>query len=128
MEINIRHLENLYPDAFLFCKKEGKMGNVNLVFVILLGLLIFIQRIVINTKELENDQLKKDLSHYMYRLSTYENICAKCRVSSKTNQNIPQKEMVEVAKYAMIRSHPDNGGNTEDFIKYKKYYGKLTGK
>lgn len=125
-------MENLYPDAFLFCKKEGKMGNVNLVFVILIaiifGTVIFIQRIVINTNELENDQLKKDLSHCKDTLSTYENICAKCRVSSKTNQNIPQKEMVEVAKYAMIRSHPDNGGNTEDFIKYKKYYEKLTGK
>ena len=31
-------------------------------------------------------------------------------------------------KLAMKVSHPDNGGNNEDFIKYREVYQRLTGK
>lgn len=35
------------------------------------------------------------------------------------------KDVMAAVKYAMNKSHPDNGGSTEDFIRYKKVYDKL---
>lgn len=34
---------------------------------------------------------------------------------------------IEAVRYAMIHSHPDNGGAAEKFILYKNCYDKLTG-
>lgn len=38
-----------------------------------------------------------------------------------TAASVP-KELIEAAKYAMIRAHPDNGGKQEEFIKYRDIY------
>lgn len=38
------------------------------------------------------------------------------------------KGTVEAVKYAMKHAHPDNGGDAEDFIRFKKCYEKLTRK
>lgn len=35
-----------------------------------------------------------------------------------------KKELLEAAKYAMVHAHPDNGGNQEDFIKFRDIYQK----
>lgn len=35
---------------------------------------------------------------------------------------------IEAVKYAMKHAHPDNGGSSEDFIKFKKVYEELTNK
>lgn len=35
---------------------------------------------------------------------------------------------IEAVKYAMIKSHPDNGGEIEKFILYRECYEKLTGR
>lgn len=37
------------------------------------------------------------------------------------------KGTIEAVRYAMIHNHPDNGGDAEKFILYKKCYDKLTG-
>lgn len=39
---------------------------------------------------------------------------------------IPQGT-IEAVKYAMKKSHPDNGGNAEDFMRFQKVYEELTG-
>lgn len=36
-----------------------------------------------------------------------------------------QTQILEAVKYAVIKSHPDNGGNTEDFIRFNECYKKL---
>ena len=36
------------------------------------------------------------------------------------------KDIVEAVKYAMKMSHPDNNGNAEDFVKFRKLYKDLT--
>lgn len=38
---------------------------------------------------------------------------------------IPQGT-IEAVKYAMKKSHPDNGGNAEDFVRFQKVYKELT--
>lgn len=39
--------------------------------------------------------------------------------------SIPQGT-IEAVKYAMKKAHPDNGGNTEDFMRFQKVYEELT--
>lgn len=44
-----------------------------------------------------------------------------------TKRNVSQDE-IDAVRYAMKHSHPDNGGNTEDFIRFQKCYEELTRK
>lgn len=38
------------------------------------------------------------------------------------------KDTVDAVRYAMKHSHPDNGGNADDFIRFQKCYEELTRK
>lgn len=40
--------------------------------------------------------------------------------------NSKDQEIIEAVKYAMKMSHPDNNGNAEDFMKFRKLYKKIT--
>ncbi len=68
----------------------------------------------------ENMQLKS-------LVSAYRNCYGNGFHSAYSVPPIP-KDTVEAVKYAMKHAHPDNGGNTEDFIKFKKCYEELTRK
>lgn len=68
----------------------------------------------------ENMQLKSIIGAYR---SAYGNSSANTYSASKVPQGT-----IEAVKYAMKKAHPDNGGNAEDFIKYKKVYEELTDK
>lgn len=39
--------------------------------------------------------------------------------------NPADQEIIEAVNYAMKMSHPDNNGNAEDFIKFRKLYKKI---
>lgn len=41
------------------------------------------------------------------------------------NSQINNQEIIEAVKYAMKKSHPDNGGNAEDFKKYRELYNRI---
>ena len=41
------------------------------------------------------------------------------------NSQINNQEIIEAVKYAMKKSHPDNGGNAEDFKKYRELYNTI---
>lgn len=41
---------------------------------------------------------------------------------NKVNNN---QQIIEAVKYAMKKSHPDNGGNTEDFKKFRDLYNSM---
>lgn len=41
------------------------------------------------------------------------------------NSQINNQGIIEAVKYAMKKSHPDNGGNAEDFKKYRELYNKI---
>ena len=34
-------------------------------------------------------------------------------------------DVIAAVKYAMTKAHPDNGGKTEDFVKFRQVYEKL---
>lgn len=42
-------------------------------------------------------------------------------------RSVSQDE-IDAVRYAMKHSHPDNGGNAEDFIRFQKCYEELTRK
>lgn len=49
-------------------------------------------------------------------------------LENENNQrNTIPRGTLEAVKYAMNKSHPDNGGNQEDFIKFRKLYEELKG-
>lgn len=64
--------------------------------------------------------LRYDLSHYQYKFEQEKR-------KNKITKQIP-KGTTQAVKDAMVRSHPDNGGNQEDFIMYRRAYNILTGK
>ena len=41
------------------------------------------------------------------------------------NSNIVPREIQDAVKYAMVHSHPDNGGSAAEFDKYRKLYNKI---
>ena len=41
------------------------------------------------------------------------------------NSQVNNQEVIEAVKYAMKKSHPDNGGNAEDFKKYRELYNRI---
>lgn len=71
---------------------------------------------------MENMQLKSLIGAYRNaNLGGLQNLCG------YSAQNIP-KGAIEAVKYAMKKSHPDNGGNAEDFMRFQKVYEELTRK
>ena len=41
------------------------------------------------------------------------------------NSNIVPREIQDAVKYAMVHSHPDNGGSAAEFDKYRKLYNRI---
>ncbi|MCI8378689.1 MAG: hypothetical protein HFH72_09250 [Lachnospiraceae bacterium] len=66
---------------------------------------------------MENMQIKS-------LIGAYRNACG------NGYQRVPQipKDTVDAVRYAMKHTHPDNGGNAEDFIRFQKCYEELTRK
>lgn len=67
---------------------------------------------------MENMQLKSAISAYRNAYGDgYWNHNSAAEIS---------KDTVDAVRYAMKKSHPDNGGNAEDFVRFKKCYEELT--
>ena len=46
----------------------------------------------------------------------------------REKNSMSTEDVKEVIKYAMKAAHPDNGGKTEDFVKFNKMYQNLGGR
>ena len=90
---------------------------------------------------LQNQNLKDeqaiDKNTIEYYNQKYEKLVRDCEYLQKMlkfnmqNNNKPieiPKGTIDAVKLAMKISHPDNGGNQNDFIKYREVYMKLTKK
>lgn len=64
-------------------------------------------------------RLSKQLEQLKAQLNRQNNTYNYC--NNQTNN----QEIIEAVKYAMKKSHPDNGGNTEDFKKYRELYNRV---
>ena len=95
------------------------MINVYMIFitVFFIGILFkYINQCKLNRiKQDRIDELTGTLRIYMIQNEVLER-----QLNRKTN-NI-NCEVVEAVRYAMIHAHPDNGGDSDTFIKYRKLY------
>lgn len=64
-------------------------------------------------------RLSKQLEQLKAQLNRQNNTYNSC------NNQINNQEIIEAVKYAMKKSHPDNGGNAEDFKKYRELYNRI---
>ena len=69
---------------------------------------------------MENMQLKS-------LIGAYRNVYGNGYHGTYSTPQIP-KDTVEAVRYAMKHAHPDNGGNSEDFIRFQKCYEELARK
>lgn len=74
-----------------------------------------------NTLKIENKALKKQIYalEYLNSKLTFENIMP--QINLKDNNTIP-KGTLKFMKIALKSTHPDNGGNSEDFIRCNEIY------
>lgn len=77
--------------------------------------LIKIENILLKNKIRQLEYENNDLRIYKIYTQSY-------KTGFKANFNDDVKEAV---KYAMKKAHPDNGGSTEDFNKFRELYNKL---
>lgn len=105
-------------------------------FVLVLCVIGFMIPLIILVKANEylrqrNRELYSELSsareetHHYKRL--YYTQGARTYSSPASPREIP-KGTIQAVKEAMKRSHPDNGGNAEEFQMYRRAYNVLTGK
>lgn len=95
---------------------------------------IFSTKTTAKIKELEKekerierslDRWEKYYKDYIQKLESGVDELMKMRVIG--NPKLSQ-DIVDAVRYAMKKSHPDNGGNAEDFVRFKKCYEELAGR
>lgn len=74
-------------------------------------------------KERSKYRLENDINKRNYETLKQEYI--KLLLSQKSSNNSYSDDVLSAVKYVMQKSHPDNGGKTEDFIKFKKLYDSM---
>lgn len=84
----------------------------------------------------ENDKKKRDLELAQaevkilkgkLRLLECELRCHKSLGNhyNTSNSNVVSNDIKEAVKFAMKKSHPDNGGSAEEFDKFRKLYERM---
>ena len=103
-----------------------------IVFLIVLLLICWSSHIDLNDFQRvieENRCLKRDMTFYKIQYTDLAKEYERLKKQNVTygNPSHPQinQEITEAVKYAMKKSHPDNGGNAEDFKKYRELYNRI---
>lgn len=96
------------------------------MIVIIMAFLI-VSLLFANYKQsLEIDKLKDELmilhSDKLKMRLQLNSLITAINMRKNDNNNVLQSEIYEAVKYAMVHSHPDNGGKSDDFIKFSKLY------
>lgn len=103
------------------------------------GLLTLVLEQWIKIKELKRwnqiaeNEIKITKDMYGHQISMLKNQIELMERARKHNsiylrENFVSDDIVSAVKYAMKHAHPDNGGNAEDFMKFKKCYEELARK
>lgn len=76
----------------------------------------------------ELDRIYKTLNAQQKRAQEDSLLDTKSEEDEELTAQIEIVRYIFAVKYAMKKSHPDNGGNAEDFVRFKKCYEELTRK
>lgn len=96
--------------------------------IVLLVAFLFFELCDISDKNKEIESLKFDIELLKGRINSYKAQYEYMRNALETidkykvNNN---QQIIEAIKYAMKKSHPDNGGNAEDFKKFRDLYNSM---
>ena len=101
------------------------MGMIIIGFLIIIN--IFLIGIIVSIKT-DIDFYKNKCELYIIeivelnaRIRAYQ----KNYVHQDNSKNIYDNDIKEVVKYAMKKSHPDNGGSSDEFNKFRELYNKV---
>lgn len=102
--------------------------SMNLLLIIMLVILLIHMCGLVSDKNKKIENLKFDIALLEGRINSYKaqydylkntvNIIDKYKVNNS-------QQILEAIKYAMKKSHPDNGGNAEDFKKFRDLYNNM---
>ena len=96
---------------------KGKKAIENADVIIYAGSLV--NKEVLDCKKEECEALE-------YLAMRYRNLYRKSLLTTPSfNSNNNNKDVLDAIKIAIKVSHPDNGGRSEDFIKYRNLYNKI---
>ena len=107
------------------------------IVIILLISLLFFELLSISDKNKEIRMLEiklkvlnaeldvvNDIADYYYKSMQF-NYNATYSTHQTKKQNTNNSQILDAIKYAMKKSHPDNGGNAEDFKKFRDLYNSM---
>lgn len=113
-----------------------KVFLIIMVIIIISEIFDFILKVInafLDKKELQSKvmSLKSQLDMANYIINQNNKVIdemarnvEKFNKFTNTKSNI-SKDEIDAVRYAMKHAHPDNGGNAEDFIRFKKCYEEL---
>lgn len=111
---------------------ENIIAIISIVAICAIGLVIVlclrIEEIQKDKKKILADKqgLEVELKAFKY---AYTNLKYKQNKNTYTSYiDGISKDTLEAVKYAMNKAHPDNGGDAEKFMRYKKCYDELRSK
>lgn len=109
-------------------------GVVVVSVIICTGLLMFFSYMDLNLSKrefrelkLENSRLKDRIIDLNMKIIILEskNKLSSGNANKKDNSFSINAEIKQAVKYARDKSHPDNGGRKEDFVRYQELYKKI---
>lgn len=100
--------------------------NINFAIAYAIGCLI-VEVIVILRYEKKIDKLRESNRRLILDNISYRAVLS---VTSNTiyNKEETRSDVKDAVKYAMKKSHPDNGGSAEDFRKFRELYEEMEDK
>lgn len=105
---------------------EGVIFGLSLLFIII----IFDKTFTLYTERNyyidELDNCKRENERLMLRIKAYKiNESYQKYMYKNKEKNIHNNDIKEAVKYAMKKSHPDNGGSSDEFNKFRELYNKI---
>lgn len=100
---------------------------ISSIVFILLSYVILNKHNEISRLKSEINFIRKVNQRLSYYVRKYQEECNNLKKELVVNKNIKHKSIdnnliKKAVRIAMINSHPDKGGNTNDFIKFKELY------
>lgn len=110
--------------------QEGKLEIFIMeVIIVLLIVMLFFELLSISNKNKEIEILKFDIGLLKGRVSSYKAQYDFLKNTINTMDNYYKvgnnQQIIDAIKYTMKKSHPDNGGNAEDFKKFRDLYNSM---
>lgn len=105
--------------------QEGKLEIFIMeVIIVLLIAFIFFELLSISDMKKEIRKLEIKL-HAANDMADYYRSIMLFNTHQTKSKNTNNQQILDAVKYAMKKSHPDNGGNAEDFKKFRDLYNSM---